>query len=108
MKPRKVVISSRARTDIRAMYEWIEFEAGSVPALAYIERVEEFIRSLSRAPERGRMRDDLRKGLRILGFERNLTIAIVVEPSKVRVLRVFRRGRNWEAALGADGTASPD
>ena len=102
MISRKVTISPQARADLHALYEWIANNAGPDIALAYVERVEFFLRSLELASERGRKRDDLRPGLRILGFERNLTIAITVEPRDVTVLRLFRRGRNWESEFSGE------
>lgn len=52
---------------------------------------------LHRRPGRiGHLRSDIRPGLRILGFERRLTIAFVVGTETVTILRVFAAGRNWE------------
>jgi hypothetical protein len=43
--------------------------------------------------ERGYRRDD---GLRIVGFERRVTIAFVVDENQVMILRLFYGGQNWE------------
>ena len=40
-----------------------------------------------------------RPGLRIIGFERRLTIAFMVQEETVTVLRVFTAGRNWETSF---------
>jgi toxin ParE1/3/4 len=37
--------------------------------------------------------------LRIIGFERRITIAFVVEPERVVILRLFYAGRDWENLL---------
>lgn len=81
------------------MYDWIADEASPVVALAYLERVEAFCPRLSIGSERGHLRADIRTGLRIIGFERRLTIAFVVDEGRVTVLRVFARGRNWEERI---------
>ena len=44
-------------------------------------------------------RDDIRPGLRIIGFERRVTMAFMVEAERVVVLRLFYRGANWENPL---------
>ncbi|MDZ4366104.1 MAG: type II toxin-antitoxin system RelE/ParE family toxin [Afipia sp.] len=44
-------------------------------------------------PERGTRRDDLSPGLRIVGFERRVTIAFVVEEDEVIVLNILYGGR---------------
>jgi toxin ParE1/3/4 len=49
--------------------------------------------------ERGHRRDDVRPGLRIVGFERRITIAFTVSAEDVTILRIFYAGRNWEDEL---------
>lgn len=96
MNKRAVVISPEARDDIVALYDWIAGSASEARALEYVERVEAFILSLDLASERGHRRDDVRPGLRILGFERRLTLAIFVDAKHVTLLRLFRSGQDWE------------
>lgn len=43
--------------------------------------------------------EDVRPGLRIIGFERRLTIAFIVQPESVTVPRVFTAGRDWESSF---------
>ena len=49
--------------------------------------------------ERGHRRDDVRPGLRIVRFERRVTVAFAVEVERVVVLRLFYGGRNWERLI---------
>jgi toxin ParE1/3/4 len=49
--------------------------------------------------ERGTPRDDVRPNLRIIGFERRITVAFVVEPESVVILRLFYGGANWSDDL---------
>ena len=95
MKRRTVEISQDAQDDLFALYDWIA-EAGSPDiALAYVERIEAFCKGFDLASERGSLRDDIRPGLRIVGFERRVTIAFMVEDTRVVILRIFYGGRNW-------------
>jgi plasmid stabilization system protein ParE len=67
--------------------------------MAYIERLEAFCLGIAIAPERGHRRDDIRRGLRIAGFERRITIVFTMRKTQVIILRLFGRGRNWEDVL---------
>ena len=51
-------------------------------------------------PERGTRRDDLRPGLRIVGFERRIAIAFHITTDRVTIDRVLYGGRDWETLLG--------
>ena len=49
-------------------------------------------------PERGTLRDDVRDGLRIIGFERNASVAFIVEDESVIVLRILGKGQEFRQA----------
>ena len=99
MKERRVVLAPEAAEDLSELYDWVAAQASPEVALGYLERVEAFCQGLSRASERGRLRSEIRPGLRITGFERRLTIAFVVDEEAVTVLRVFTAGRDWETSF---------
>lgn len=99
MKERRVVLAPETVEDLNELYDWIAVQASPEVAMAYLERVEAFCQRLSLGSERGHLRNDVRPGLRITGFERRLTIAFTVEEETVTVLRVFTAGRNWELAF---------
>ncbi|WP_298813269.1 type II toxin-antitoxin system RelE/ParE family toxin [uncultured Roseibium sp.] len=100
MKQRDVVFAPEAREDLIALYSWIATKADPDTALSYIERIETFCNHFDFASERGQQRDDIRPGLRIVGFEKRLTIAFIVSDTTVTILRVFYGGQNWEEKLG--------
>lgn len=81
------------------IYDWIARAASPDVAFGYAMRVETFCRKLGIASERGQLRDDIRPGLRIVGFERRLTVAFKVEQDRVVILRLFFGGRDWEAQM---------
>lgn len=95
MKKRTVEISQDARADLIALYDWIANQASPAIALSYIERLENYCQGFDLASERGHLREDIRPGLRIVGFERRVTIAFTVEDERVVILRIFYGGRNW-------------
>ncbi|MGL5117498.1 MAG: hypothetical protein ACRC7C_19470 [Beijerinckiaceae bacterium] len=45
-------------------------------------------------------RDDIRRGLRIIGFEKRVAIAFEVDDNVVRIGRVFYGGHDYDALLG--------
>jgi toxin ParE1/3/4 len=55
--------------------------------------------SLRDFPMVGSPRDDLRPGLRTIGFRRRVTIVFVVKSTEVRIVGVFYGGQDFEAAL---------
>ena len=99
MTLRKVELSGRALNDLREIGDWVEERAGSGIAAAYIQRLEDFFGQIALSPYRGSPRDNVRRGLRIVGFERRVTVAFSVDESRVTILRLFYGGRDWEGAF---------
>jgi plasmid stabilization system protein ParE len=69
--------------------------AGRVTSIRYIERIEAYCRGFDYASERGTRHDEVRPGLRIVGFERRVSIAFRVETDEVVIFRIFYGGANW-------------
>jgi toxin ParE1/3/4 len=99
VRRRSVVFSPEAEDDLLRLYEWIAERAGARVALGYVERITDYCRGFDLASERGQKRDDIRPGLRIVGFERRIAIAITVGADRVTILRVFYGGADWEREL---------
>ncbi len=83
MKRRIVEFSEDANNDLTALYDWIAKAVSPIVALSYLERLETYCNGFDLASERGHTRDDLSPGLRIVGFERRVTIAFTVESEGV-------------------------
>lgn len=96
MKLRPVVFSPEAQHDLLQIHDWIAERAGIDIALAYLDRLEAYCLGFEFSPHRGHRRDDIRHGLRVVGFERRITIAFIVDADVVTVLRLYYAGRNWE------------
>lgn len=54
---------------------------------------------LDLASERGTARDDISDGLRIVGFEKRVIMALRMEFGVVVIMRVFYGGQDWERQL---------
>jgi len=89
----------RAETDLFDLYEYIADEAGPAIAGGYIDRIEAAYMALAIFPERGTSRDDIRPGLRTVGFERRATIIFQVVGQEVRIVRVLYGGRDVDHIL---------
>jgi toxin ParE1/3/4 len=85
--------------DLFGLYRYIAAASGRAKAGAYIERIEAVCLSLETFPERGTRRDDIRPGLRIMGFERRVAIVFQIVDDTVVIVRIFYGGRDYERAL---------
>jgi toxin ParE1/3/4 len=101
VREREVGFRPRAEADLFELYDFIAANSGHTVAGRYIDKIEAACLALAQFPNRGRNRDDLRPGLRILGFERRVTIAYVVTENDVTIARIFYGGRDFEAAFEA-------
>lgn len=89
-----VRLAPEAQDDLAGIYDYIvEVSGSSVVADRYLDRLGNFLSGLSVFPERGTLRDDVRDGLRIIGFERNASVAFIVENEKVIILRILGKGQ---------------
>jgi toxin ParE1/3/4 len=99
---RKVVFAPEAEDDLLQIYDFIADRANPDRAYAYVERIRSYCLAFDEFPERGVRRDELRPGLRIVGFERRVTISFHITPTLVVIDRILYGGRDVEGLL-ADG-----
>ncbi|MCW0983280.1 type II toxin-antitoxin system RelE/ParE family toxin [Agrobacterium sp. BT-220-3] len=96
MKHYAVRLSPEAQTDIVRIHARIVDKSGStITADRYIDRISGFLSSLNVFPERGTVREEVRSGLRIIGFERSASVAFIVEDDNVVVLRILAKGQEF-------------
>jgi toxin ParE1/3/4 len=100
---RTVVFSPRAEAELLSLYDYIAERSGENVALRYIERIESYCLGFDVSGERGTKRDDIRAGLRMVGFERRVAIAFVVDDKTVTILHILYGGRDIEGILSQDG-----
>lgn len=65
-----------------------------------------FCESLGMLPERGHRRDDLRPGLRVVGFKRRVTIAFEIAGQLVTILGIFYGGADYERRFKERGSTT--
>lgn len=96
MKRRAVIYALEAVGDLDRIYDIIAEASGATTANRYDQRIRAFCERLEYGSERGTRRDDVRPELRVIGFERRVTVAFTVESGRVVILRVFYGGANWQ------------
>jgi toxin ParE1/3/4 len=99
MKRFRISFRPLAEADLFGLYRHIAKQAGYETAGAYIDRIEAACTALETLPERGTRRDDIRPGLRTMGFERRATIVFQVKRAEVVIVRIFYGGQDYERAL---------
>jgi len=74
-----VRLTAEAELDLAHIYRFVrEKSASSLVARNYAGRIRAFLYGFETFPERGSTRDHIRPGLRIVGFERRVSVAFVV------------------------------
>lgn len=91
-----VVFSASAKADLFAIYNYIAEHADEAIALRFVESIETYCLGFANMPG-GTKRDDLRRGLRTVGFCRRATILFEVETTTRRVVihGIYYAGRNF-------------
>ena len=98
---RKVIFRPSAEADLQAIYEFIE-QRNPEYASRFVGRIESYCLGFADFPERGTRRDDLRPGMRIVGFERRVLIAFTVLDETVEIAHILYGGRDISRGLRSD------
>ncbi|MCR6672682.1 type II toxin-antitoxin system RelE/ParE family toxin [Devosia ginsengisoli] len=99
MRKRRVVLAPEALADLAAISTWLREEASAAVAQRYLARIKKRLAGLAHASERGTVRDDVAKGLRVIGIAASASVAFRVQDDRVTVLRVVYGGQNWQSVL---------
>jgi toxin ParE1/3/4 len=99
MKKLKVSFRPLAEADLFGLYRYIAEQSGDAVAGDYIGRIEAACMALETFPARGTRRDDIRPGLRTMGFERRATIVFEIRKTEVVIVRIFYGGQDYERAF---------
>lgn len=105
MKSYDVSLTPDAVQDLADIYTYIANNSGFPDmALAYIERLRRQCETLQTAPYRGRSREDIRSGLRILPLADNAVAAFEIDETEgsVLILNIFYGGRDYETLMGEE------
>ncbi|MBI3514009.1 MAG: type II toxin-antitoxin system RelE/ParE family toxin [Proteobacteria bacterium] len=98
----RVVFAPEAEAQLVSIHRYIAGAAGPAAAFAFTTAIVDDCESFTTFPRRGTRRDDLRRGLRTIGFRRRVTIAFDVVGETVSILGIFYGGQDVEGALRRD------
>jgi len=102
----RVTFRPAAERDLFRLYEYIAKQGSTERAAAFVGRIEEACLSLRISPERGTRREDIRRGLRVVGFEHRVAIVFQVGRTEVVIVRILYAGQDYERALRRRATPS--
>lgn len=99
---RRVVFRREALAQLDVLYDFVAAAGSPVAAADLVDAIVTFCEDLAPFPLRGHARDDIRPGLRTIGFRRRAIVAFVVRDDAVVVLGVFYGGRDYEPVLRSE------
>jgi toxin ParE1/3/4 len=92
-----VRLTEEAEEDLASIYRFVRNKAASATAArAYLARIHAFLAAFEIFPERGTVRASVRDSLRIVGFERRVSVAFIIEDNEVVILRILYAGQEFE------------
>lgn len=101
---RGVVYSPHARQQLSGLYLWIAEQSGYTDrAEGFVSAILDFCDELAEFPMIGLARDDLRPGLRTIGFRRRAVIAFAVREEEVEIHGVYYGGQDYERLITEGG-----
>ena len=99
----RIRLRQEAETDLRLHNQGL-VDQGASPSTArgYVNRIIDYVNGFDLFPKRGSVRNEIRQGLRIVGFERRVSIAFLVEDDtqEVVILRILYGGQQLD--LGSE------
>jgi toxin ParE1/3/4 len=104
MKRYEVVFTPEAQEHLLKLYRRIARRSTPDVAQRYTNAVVRYCEGFTTFPARGRKRDDIRPGIRTIGYRRRRQIAYIVEEEerRISIIGVFHGGQDYEAALKAE------
>ena len=99
MNDARIVFSPGAEQQLVEIYRYIARAASPATARSFTDAIVERCESIRLFPHRGTRRDDVRPGLRTIGFRRRVAIAFSVGDNAVTIVGIFYGGQGYDAAL---------
>ncbi|TCP87415.1 plasmid stabilization system protein ParE [Rhizobium sp. PP-CC-2G-626] len=89
-----VQFTPEANADLTELFDCLAPRAGYAVAFKYVSDIHRHCLGFALFPQRGFSREDLRPGLRVVGFRRRASIVFQVKDEQVTIIRIFHRGRD--------------
>ncbi|HLS13571.1 MAG TPA: type II toxin-antitoxin system RelE/ParE family toxin [Beutenbergiaceae bacterium] len=95
----RVVFRREAIQQLEELHDYISDAGSPENAARYTEAIITYCEGLADFPHRGSTRDDIRPGLRTVGYKRRVIIAFAILDDTVAILGIFYGGRDYETIL---------
>lgn len=95
----KISFSARAEQQLDDLLELVASDSDLERAEKFVGSIVTYCLGFNIFPERGTRRDDIRPGMRIVGFRRLASIVLTVEDDNVVFLAIYYGGQDFEADL---------
>ncbi|HWG18498.1 MAG TPA: type II toxin-antitoxin system RelE/ParE family toxin [Acidobacteriaceae bacterium] len=92
----RVNFSPAAEDDLAGIQDYLVARFSQRNANRFVQRILRECHSMGLAPRRGTARDDVGPGIRIVGFQRRVSIVFKVNGDEVIVLGVYYGGREFD------------
>ncbi len=104
----RTVFTPEAEEQLVELYRYISATGSPAAAAGYTNSIVAFCEELATFPRLGKARDDIRPGLRTIGFQRRVLVAFAAIGQDLVIVGIFYGGRDYEAALTEAETTSVD
>jgi len=94
MKRYKVIFDQATYDDLIEIYNYLAPRRGNDFARQYIDNIYNHCLEFDIFPERGTLRNEIRQGLRVVGYKRKIAIAFRVKDGTVSIMRILYNGQN--------------
>lgn len=98
MTPR-TVFTPEAEQHLVDLYRYIAADGYPEAAARFTDSIVAFCEDIATLPLQGKARDDIRPGLRIIGYRRRVVIAFLVLGKVFVIVGIFYGRRDYEAVL---------
>ncbi|MGV8968334.1 MAG: type II toxin-antitoxin system RelE/ParE family toxin [Cellulomonas sp.] len=96
---RRVVFRCEALAQLEELEDFVVAAGSPVAAVDLVDALVAFCEDLAPFPLRGTDRDDIRPGVRTIGFRRRAVVAFAVREDSLVILGVYYGGRDYEPIL---------
>ena len=95
----RLVFRRDALQQLEELYDFIADAGSPANAAGFTESIVSFCEGLTDFPYRGLAREDLRPGLRTIGYRKRVVIAYAILNETVAIIGIFYGGRDHERML---------
>jgi toxin ParE1/3/4 len=94
-----VIFSPEAIVHLQGVFDYIAERDSELAAERFVRKIRDHCKGFDVFPMRGTARDDIRSGMRMVGYNRQVSIAFRIDSEIVTILAIFYGGQNYDEIL---------